>query len=158
MESLNWKVTSKVLGASLIINRISKTTEIPFLNIENKICSEPIEKVKSLNDLFIETGENLNKKFQGQNPYLQVCNKIPNTVPKFRFGFITENSVTKAIMYLKSKRSACLDQIPNISLKIAAPIVSRSLAKGFNISTKTSVFPADWKLACVAPIFKMVPT
>ena len=57
-------------------------------------------------------------------------------------------------MRLKSTISAGLDQIPNNLLKIAAPIVSRSLAKTFNISVKAGVFPADWKLACVAPIFK----
>ena len=57
-------------------------------------------------------------------------------------------------MCLKSTKSAGLDQIPNNLLKIAAPIISRSLAKIFNISVKAGVFPADWKLACVAPIFK----
>ena len=77
-----------------LINRRSKTTEIPFLNAENKICSEPIEKVKALNNIFIKTEENLSKKFQGQNPYLQVSDKIPNTVSEFRFGFITEKAVT----------------------------------------------------------------
>ena len=118
-----WSVINK------LINRRSKTTEIPFLNVENKICSEPIEKVAALNDFFIETGENLNKKFQGQNPYLQDSDKIPNTVTKFRFEFITEKAVTKAIMRLKSTKSAGLDQIPNNLLKIAAPIISRSLEK-----------------------------
>ena len=57
-------------------------------------------------------------------------------------------------MRLMSTKSAGLDQIPNNLLKIAAPIVSRSLAKIFNISFKAGFFPADWKLACMAPIFK----
>ena len=47
-----------------------------------------------------------------------------------------------------------MDQISNNLLKIAAPVVSRSLGKIFNISVKAGVFPADWKLACAAPIFK----
>ena len=59
-------------------------------------------------------------------------------------------------MRLKSTKSAGLDQIPNNLLKIAAPIISRSLAKIFDISVKADVFLADWKLACVAPISKMV--
>ena len=113
-----------------------------------------MKKSKLSTTFFIETGENLNKKFQGQNPYLQDSDKIPNTVTKFRFEFISEKAVTKAIMRLKSTKSAGLDQIPNNLLKIAAPIISRSLAKIFNISSKAGVFPADWKLACVAPIFK----
>ena len=57
-------------------------------------------------------------------------------------------------MHLKSTKSAGLDQIPNNLLKIAAPVISRSLAKILNISVKAGVFPADWKLACVALIFK----
>ena len=57
-------------------------------------------------------------------------------------------------MHLKSTKSAGLDQIPNNLLKTATPIVSRSLAKIFYISVKAGVFPADWRLACVAPIFK----
>ena len=57
-------------------------------------------------------------------------------------------------MPLKSTKSAGLDQILNNLLKIAAPIISRSLAKIFNISVNAGVFPGDWKLACVAPIFK----
>ena len=39
-----WSVINK------LINRRSKTTEIPSLNVENIICSEPIEKVEALND------------------------------------------------------------------------------------------------------------
>ena len=57
-------------------------------------------------------------------------------------------------MHLKSTKSAGLDQIPNNSLKIAASIVSRSLAKIFNISVKAGVFPANWKPSCMVPIFK----
>ena len=46
----NVKGTRSVINK--LINRRSKTTEIPFLNVENKICSEPIEKVEALNDFF----------------------------------------------------------------------------------------------------------
>ena len=56
----NVKGTCSVINK--LINRRSKTTEIPFLNVGNRICSEPIEKVEALNDLFIETRKNLNKK------------------------------------------------------------------------------------------------
>ena len=51
----NVKGTRSVIDK--LINRRSKTTEIPFLNFENKICSEPIEKVEALNEFFIETGK-----------------------------------------------------------------------------------------------------
>ena len=40
------------------------------------------------------------------------------------------------------------------SLKITAGVVSPSLACIFNQSILTGIFPCDWKLAKVSPIFK----
>ena len=47
-----------------------------------------------------------------------------------------------------------LDKIPNRLLKIAADVVTPSLTGVFNQSLMTGIFPSDWKLAEVSPIFK----
>ena len=47
-----------------------------------------------------------------------------------------------------------LDKIPNRLLKIAANVVAPSLTSIFNKSLVTGIFPSDWKLAKVSPIFK----
>ena len=44
--------------------------------------------------------------------------------------------------------------IPNKILKIAAPVISISLADLLNLSITTNTFPDDWKVAKVFPLFK----
>ena len=51
-------------------------------------------------------------------------------------------------------RATGLDQISNKVLKLAAPIIYRQLTDLFNLSVKSGVFPVDWKLAKVSPIYK----
>ena len=47
------------------------------------------------------------------------------------------------------------DNIPNKILKIAAPVISESLADLFNLSITTNTFPDhSWKVAKVFPLFK----
>ncbi len=47
-----------------------------------------------------------------------------------------------------------LDGISSYILKIAGSVISKGLAKIFNISISTGIFPDSWKTAKVAPIFK----
>ena len=59
-------------------------------------------------------------------------------------------------MQMKTEKSSGPDNISNFILKIACPVVSKSLAK-INIlyaCFETRIFPVVWKLARVAPIFK----
>ena len=51
-------------------------------------------------------------------------------------------------------KAAGLDQIPCKLLKIAAEVVTPSLTQIFDKIICTSIFPNDWKLARVTPIFK----
>ncbi len=56
-----------------------------------------------------------------------------------------------------NNKSSGLDGINVINvrlLKLAAPIICKSLAYICNLSLCTSVFPSDWKQAKVTPIFK----
>ena len=47
-----------------------------------------------------------------------------------------------------------MDGISAKVLKIAAPVITPSLALIFNQSISISIFPSDWKIARVTPIFK----
>ena len=55
---------------------------------------------------------------------------------------------------LKERRWAGLDNIPNKLLKMAASIVSPSLTLISAKSIETGIFPEEWKLTRVTPIFK----
>ena len=67
---------------------------------------------------------------------------------------INTKAVQNAISRLKSKRSFGVDGISSYFLKIAAPVISKSLAKIFNTSLLVGSFPEGWKISKVAPIFK----
>jgi retron-type reverse transcriptase len=66
----------------------------------------------------------------------------------------TSDEVIKLISSISDKKATGLDQIPSKLLKLSAPIVSKSLCDIFNLSIQTAIFPDDWKLAKVSPIYK----
>jgi hypothetical protein len=66
----------------------------------------------------------------------------------------TSVEVSKLYSSISDKKATGLDQIPCKLLKLSAPIVSKSLCDIFNLSIQTAVFPDDWKLAKISPIYK----
>ena len=78
----------------------------------------------------------------------------PKVNSRFRFEIITETSVLKEIMALKPKRSFGPDKVFSFFIKIAAPVIAKSLANIYNTTIRSGTFPKDWKIAEVAHIFK----
>ena len=72
----------------------------------------------------------------------------------FNFNFITINEVISALNLLPSKKSSGLDGISAKLLKDAAHNIAGPLVYIFNLSFRTGIFPDDWKLARVTPVFK----
>ena len=139
-----------------LVDRRSKTTEIPYLEVKGEIISESKQKVEALNDYFATIGRDLNSMFQEDTGSEQTPPEgdIPSNPTHFRFRKISENAVLNANSRLKSKKSFGLDGISSYMLKIAGSLVSKGLANIFNISISTGTFPDSWKIAKVAPIFK----
>ena len=50
-----------------LVNRRSKTTEIPYLEVKGEIISESKQKVEALNDYFATIGRDLNSMFQEEH-------------------------------------------------------------------------------------------
>ena len=68
---------------------------------------------------------------------------------------MTEISVQKATKALKPKRSFGPDKVSSFFMKMAAPVIAKSLmANIYNTSIRSGIFPKDWKIAKVAPVFK----
>ena len=116
-----------------LVNRRSKTTEIPFLEVEGKIISENEPKVEALNNYFANIGSDLNSMFRDDSGGSERAVPELNTATRFRFKNISENAVLIAISRLKSNRSFGYDSISSYTLKIAAPVVSKGLTKIFNV-------------------------
>ena len=67
---------------------------------------------------------------------------------------INTKAVQNATSRLKPKRSFGVDGISSYFLKIAAPVILKSLARIFNKSLLVSSLPEGWKISKVASIFK----
>ena len=70
------------------------------------------------------------------------------------FQRINVQKVIKLLKAIDVSKATGLDKIPNRLLKIAADVVAPSLTGIFNQSLVTGIFPSDWKMAKVSPIFK----
>ena len=55
---------------------------------------------------------------------------------------------------INSNKATGLDGIPGEILKLTANILSPSLTKLFNQSLIKGIYPDDWKIAKVVPVFK----
>ena len=96
-----WQVINK------LIHRRSKTTNIPYIEIDGKTVTEPKEKVKELNNYFSSVGENLSKKFnKNVTSETQHSNTVTSHVTSKRFQFrkVTEELVVRTIMQMKTKK------------------------------------------------------
>ena len=64
------------------------------------------------------------------------------------------DDVKKVIRKLDASKSCGLDKIPANILKDCNEIIALYLTYIYNCSISTAIFPDDWKMARVSPIFK----
>ena len=79
---------------------------------------------------------------------------IPETSTVYTFKTTEPSEVLIAINKLAATKASGIDKLPTKILKIAAPIISESLAAIFNVSLKNGTFPNDLKVVKVSPVFK----
>ena len=72
----------------------------------------------------------------------------------FKFTSITLQETIDALNEIKFKKSSGFDGISIRLLKDASNIVAEPLVNIFNVSLQRAIFPDDWKLAKLTPIFK----
>ena len=72
----------------------------------------------------------------------------------FNFISITPQEIIVALNKIKCSKSPEIDGISIRLLKDASYIVAGPLMNIFNVSLQRAIFPNDWKLAKVTPIFK----
>ena len=72
----------------------------------------------------------------------------------FMFKPVTTAEMSQKLKLLKRKKSAGLDNIPPSLLKDCADSIAPSLTYLISLSFKNGVFPTDWKLTNVVPVYK----
>ena len=114
--------------------------------------TEHLEIAEELNLHFSTIGERLASEIPSSD--IEPETSLPPTETSFSLTPPSLNAVYKLLSKLNERKSAGLDNIPNKLLRMAASIVSPSLTAIFAKSIETGIFPDEWKLARVSPIFK----
>ena len=85
----------------------------------------------------------------------KTCNRavipVANT---FNFSPITTEKVIEALSQLNPKKAPGINGISVRLLRDTIDVIAEPLANIFNLSFRTAIFPDDWKLAKISPIFK----
>lgn len=135
-----------------LMSRKSKSDTISCLKYETKTISNPAEISEIFNKHFSEIGKKLSEtQTPAEKSYQDYLQPVSST---FNLSPTTPSTIFKLLTLVPVNKGAGLDKIPGKLLKEAAYIISGSLCNLFNYSIHTSVFPDDWKLARVTPIYK----
>ena len=108
-----------------------------------------------MNEYFCSIGNKLSEKIPNKaNPLLS--GEYPFETPPLSFSFsaIMTDKLSSTLNKMKTSHGSGHDGIASLYLKIALPVVGRSLCDLFNKSLFAGKFPEDWKIARIAPIFK----
>ena len=79
---------------------------------------------------------------------------MPITDKVFGITPICSAKVLELFLNLSDRKATGLDNICSKLLKIAAPVIATFITDLFNCSISTGVFPDEWKLARLVPVFK----
>ena len=135
------------------IGQENKTISKEQMCFNGKDITYKKERAESCNEHFVTVGEKLAKQIPCGGGLLST-EQIPKSPLKFEFQPITEAQVLKIITKLANGKATGLHDIPNRVLKKCAEKITPSLSYIFNLSVRTRVFPDDFKIAKVAPVFK----
>jgi hypothetical protein len=109
--------------------------------------------------------ENFNKNFSTAGHAFQLATPTPVNCPApstatrpspqhFSFTQIQIADVLKKLQNLDLYKSAGLDNLDPLFLKLSVEIVATPITSLFNLSFVSSEIPKDWKAAAVIPLFK----
>ena len=119
---------------------------------EGVTLTNSFDIANTFNNYFATIGDNLANKIPCSD-----INPISHSSPVnsvFSFAEISLESVLKTVKSINPNKATGPDNIPNKVLKMAAEILSPSLTAIFNRSLSMGIYPDDWKMARVLPIFK----
>ena len=129
------------------------------LTVNGELTTNPEKMAEAQNDFFvgkpIKISEQIPKTKVDPLSYTKKFLK-DKEVPTFDFEHrvVSEYEVERVIDKLKNTSSTGHDDINVIALKQMKPAILTSLTYIINLSLRTGVFPAIWKLAKVMPLHK----
>ncbi len=147
----NPKSTWKLINELNSRNTFSHKT-ISNIKVGEEIINIPKDIAETFNSHFASVGEKLAFDIPPSAVKPEVYVEPAQTI--FSMRSPTVNAVFKKLQAINERKAAGLDKIPCKLLKIAAEVIAPSLTQIFDKTIRTNIFPDDWKLARVTPIFK----
>ena len=138
-----------------LLNKKPKSTQVTQLNADDQVITGDGNIANCFNQYFSSrllavNCPILSKKLTLVDP-LAFVTPIENL---FHFSCISAHEVLSALNQLNSKKSPGLDGISVKLLKDTSDVIAQPLPNIFNISLQTGIFPDDWKIAKVSPVYK----
>lgn len=142
-----WKVINEIGSRNT-----KSDNNILSLKIGEQTITDPEEVSLCMNNHFAEIG-----------PKLAACQEratklftdyIKPVDSSFSLTPISATTVFKLLASMSENKATGLDGIPCKLLKEAASVIAVPLCDIFNLSIQISIFPSDWKLAKVIPVYK----
>ena len=144
-----WKVLNQA------INIVKKLTVVNQISHGGKVITEKQEICETFNERFASIGEKLAAEIPPSvDSSLHYLSKTKKAEAKFHFKKIHPNQVHRLLDKLKTGKASGMDLMSNKFLKIAKNILAKSFCEIINASIESKIFPQDFKIAKVTPIFK----
>ena len=147
----NLKSTWKLIN-ELNSRNASNHKTISNIKVGDETINSPKDISETFNSHFTSVGENLASEIPPSS--VEPDAYVVPAKTTFSVKLPTLSAVYKKLKDINQRKAAGLDKFPCKLLKIAAGIVAPSLTQIFNKIISTGIFPTDWKLAKVTPIFK----
>ena len=151
VNNLNPRKTWKLVD-DLTSRKNGRVRNISEIKVNNESISSAVEMAEVFNDFFATIGSNLASEIQPSTIepefYLQPTDTIFSLKPP------STSTVCRLLNQLDTNKATGLDRIPCKLLKLSSSIVGPSLAFIFKCCIDAEIFPNEWKIAKVTPLFK----
>ena len=141
-----WRVINELQS------RQCKSTQVSQIKLGQRVFTSSKDISEAFNNHFTSIGQTLAREIPTVDIdplyYVKPSDRV------FSFEWINVQEVVTLVKGIDGRKATGLDNIPCKLLKIAADVVAPSLTCIFNQSLLTGIYPSDWKLAKVTPIFK----
>ena len=138
-----------------LVNKRSKTTNLSSLTVDGGSVTDSVSIANSMNEFFCNVGSELCKDIPNtENGLLKGEYAINPTNATFSFSPVVSKQVSLAMNKFRTSNGFGLDEISSFFLKIGMSILDEPLSQLFNLSLSAGIFPDQWKIPRIAPIYK----
>ena len=141
-----WKTINQIMSRKTTDHTISEIV------INDKTITDPKLVSQTMNTHFATVGPKLADNLQ--DPDKAYDSYIKSSDSSFYFTPIKPNTVLKLLTSLSTNKATGPDSISCRLAKEAAPFIADSLCLIFNRSINSGIFPSEWKIAKVFPVYK----